>query len=96
MEVKLLWSASGHDFWGARTVPSWDHRHIVPMLGRGLENQEWDEDLAEENQSPDGQGQSKPRASLRLSLKTTHSWERRSQTQGLVYGQEQGQNMKEG
>ena len=87
MEVKLLWSASGHDFWGARTVP---------MLGRGLENQEWDEDLAEENQSPDGQGQSKPRASLRLSLKTTHSWERRSQTQGLVYGQEQGQNMKEG
>ena len=82
MEVKLLWSGSGDDFWGARTVPSWDHRHTVPMLGRRLENQEQDEDLVEENQSPDGQGQSKPRARLSLSLKTTHLWERRRQTQG--------------
>lgn len=53
MEVKLLWSGSGDDFWGARTVPSWDHRHTVPMLGRRLENQEQDEDLVEENQSPE-------------------------------------------
>lgn len=53
-----------------------------PCWEEGWRTREWDEDLAEENQSPDGQGQSKPRASLRLGLKTTHSWERRSQTQG--------------